>query len=60
MEFVAVREGLPAQTVLEEVAAGRAVIPANVNHPELEPMIIGARFLVKENQRAPWMIPETV
>lgn len=49
MEFVAVREGLPAQTVLEEVAAGRAVIPANVNHPELEPMIIGARFLVKVN-----------
>ncbi|NUT33146.1 MAG: phosphomethylpyrimidine synthase ThiC [Hamadaea sp.] len=49
MEFVAVREGLPAATVLEEVAAGRAVIPANVHHPELEPMIIGSRFLVKVN-----------
>jgi phosphomethylpyrimidine synthase len=35
--------------VREEVAAGRAIIPANVNHPELEPMIIGRSFLVKIN-----------
>jgi len=49
MEFVAVREDLPVATVLAEVAAGRAVIPANVNHPELEPMIIGSAFLVKVN-----------
>jgi phosphomethylpyrimidine synthase len=35
--------------VRQEVAAGRAIIPANVNHPELEPMIIGRNFLVKVN-----------
>jgi phosphomethylpyrimidine synthase len=35
--------------VREEVARGRAIIPANVNHPELEPMIIGRNFLVKVN-----------
>lgn len=35
--------------VRDEVAAGRAVIPANINHPELEPMIIGRNFLVKVN-----------
>ncbi len=35
--------------VREEIAAGRAVLPANVNHPETEPMIIGKRFLVKVN-----------
>ena len=35
--------------VRDEVAAGRAVIPANINHPELEPMIIGRNFLVKIN-----------
>lgn len=35
--------------VLQEVAAGRAVIPCNINHPELEPMIIGRNFLVKIN-----------
>jgi phosphomethylpyrimidine synthase len=35
--------------VREEVAAGRAVITANINHPEIEPMIIGRRFLVKIN-----------
>ena len=44
---------LPAQItpefVREEVAAGRAIIPANINHPELEPMIIGRNFLVKIN-----------
>src|SRR5439155_21115656 len=38
MEFVAVREGLDAQFVRAEVARGRAIIPANRNHPELEPM----------------------
>ncbi len=35
--------------VREEVAAGRAIIPANINHPELEPMIIGRNFRVKIN-----------
>ncbi len=35
--------------VRSEIAAGRAIIPANVNHPELEPMIIGRNFLVKIN-----------
>ncbi|PWG74846.1 phosphomethylpyrimidine synthase ThiC, partial [Enterococcus hirae] len=35
--------------VREEVARGRAIIPANINHPELEPMIIGRNFLVKIN-----------
>ncbi|WP_042384819.1 phosphomethylpyrimidine synthase ThiC [Streptacidiphilus melanogenes] len=49
MEFVALREGMAAETVREEIAAGRAVLPANVNHPESEPMIIGSRFLVKIN-----------
>jgi phosphomethylpyrimidine synthase len=49
MEFVALREGLPAELVRSEVARGRAIIPANVNHLELEPMIIGRRFLVKIN-----------
>jgi phosphomethylpyrimidine synthase len=49
MEFAAVREGVPVGTVLAEVAAGRAVVPANVRHPESEPMVIGSRFLVKVN-----------
>jgi phosphomethylpyrimidine synthase len=49
MEFIAVREGLPAEFVRDEVARGRAIIPANVNHLELEPMIIGRNFLVKIN-----------
>jgi phosphomethylpyrimidine synthase len=49
MEFVAIREGLPADFVRDEVARGRAIIPANVNHLELEPMIIGRNFLVKIN-----------
>jgi phosphomethylpyrimidine synthase len=49
MEFVALREGLDPELVRAEVARGRAIIPANVNHPELEPMIIGRRFLVKIN-----------
>jgi phosphomethylpyrimidine synthase len=42
-------EPITPETVREEVAAGRAIIPANVNHPELEPMIIGRRFSVKVN-----------
>src|SRR6202048_464011 len=49
MEFVALREGLPAEFVRDEVARGRAIIPANINHLELEPMIIGRSFLVKIN-----------
>ncbi|SFL60908.1 phosphomethylpyrimidine synthase ThiC [Geodermatophilus ruber] len=49
MEFVAVREGVPAEQVRDEIARGRAVLPANVNHPESEPMVIGREFLVKVN-----------
>src|SRR5690242_17030225 len=49
MEFVALREGLPADFVRDEVARGRAIIPANIHHLELEPMIIGRNFLVKIN-----------
>ena len=49
MEFVAAREGCDVELVRSEVAAGRAIIPSNVNHPESEPMIIGRRFLVKIN-----------
>ena len=49
MEFVALREGLPTTLVRDEVARGRAIIPANINHPELEPMIIGRAFKVKVN-----------
>ncbi len=49
MAYIAVREGCSAELVREEVAAGRAIIPANINHLELEPMIIGSKFLVKIN-----------
>jgi phosphomethylpyrimidine synthase len=49
MEFIALREGMDAQFVRDEVARGRAIIPSNINHPESEPMIIGRRFLVKIN-----------
>jgi phosphomethylpyrimidine synthase len=49
MEFVAARESLPAEFVRAEVARGRAIIPANIRHLELEPMIIGRNFLVKIN-----------
>jgi phosphomethylpyrimidine synthase len=49
MEFVAIREVVPVETVRNEVAIGRAIIPANVNHPESEPMIIGRAFLTKVN-----------
>ncbi|MDR3365979.1 MAG: phosphomethylpyrimidine synthase ThiC [Prevotellaceae bacterium] len=60
MEYAAIRENqqcealgvsshITPEFVRDEVAAGRAVLPANVNHPEAEPMVIGARFLVKIN-----------
>jgi phosphomethylpyrimidine synthase len=49
MEFVALREGVEAEFVRSEIARGRAILPANVNHPESEPMIIGRGFLVKIN-----------
>src|SRR2546426_6848480 len=49
MEFIALREGVDAALVRDEVARGRAIIPSNINHPETEPMIIGRRFLVKIN-----------
>ncbi len=56
MEYVALRESIGAsenlftpEMVREEIAAGRAIIPANINHPEAEPMIIGAKFKVKIN-----------
>ncbi|QMG42934.1 MULTISPECIES: phosphomethylpyrimidine synthase ThiC [Citrobacter] len=42
-------ENITAEFVRDEVAAGRAIIPANINHPESEPMIIGRNFLVKVN-----------
>lgn len=60
MEYVAIRENvmcdklgiathITPQFVRDEIAAGRAIIPANINHPEAEPMIIGRNFLVKIN-----------
>ncbi len=49
MEFVALREGVTAEFVRDEVARGRAIIPNNINHPESEPMAIGRNFLVKIN-----------
>src|SRR5271165_4709518 len=49
MAFIAEREGVPAELVRGEVARGRAVIPANHNHPESEPMVIGKAFAVKVN-----------
>ncbi|WP_342372187.1 phosphomethylpyrimidine synthase ThiC [Propioniciclava soli] len=49
MRYVALREGVAVEKVVEEVAAGRAIIPANINHPESEPMIIGRAFLTKVN-----------
>ena len=49
MEFVALREGAEPAFVCNELAAGRAVIPLNVNHPEAEPMIIGRKFRTKIN-----------
>jgi phosphomethylpyrimidine synthase len=49
MRFVALRENVAAEFVRSEIARGRAIIPANIKHPELEPMIIGRNFLVKIN-----------
>jgi phosphomethylpyrimidine synthase len=49
MEYVAKRENLPAETVRSEVACGRMIIPANVRHPELEPMAIGIAAKCKIN-----------
>lgn len=60
MEYVAIRENMNCaelgidthitpEFVRQEIAAGRAVLPANINHPESEPMIIGTNFLVKIN-----------
>jgi len=49
MAFVAIREGREAEFVRSEIAAGRAVIPANRCHPELEPVIIGRNFRTKIN-----------
>jgi phosphomethylpyrimidine synthase len=49
MDFVAIREEMEPEFVRDEVARGRAIIPANVNHPEIEPMIIGRNFRVKIN-----------
>jgi len=60
MEYVAIRENMNCEAlgisshitpefVRDEIAAGRAVLPANINHPEAEPMIIGRNFLVKIN-----------
>lgn len=55
MEYIAIRESLgrpnaiTPEFVRDEVATGRAIIPANINHPESEPMIIGRNFLVKIN-----------
>lgn len=49
MEYIAIREGMEAEFIRKEVAEGRAIIPANINHREIEPMIIGRNFLVKIN-----------
>ena len=60
MEYVAIRENMNCEQlgietyitpefVRREIAEGRAVLPANINHPEAEPMIIGSSFLVKIN-----------
>ncbi len=49
VEFVALREGLDPEFVRDEIARGRAVLPVNVNHPEVEPMAIGRGLLVKIN-----------
>jgi phosphomethylpyrimidine synthase len=49
MEYVARRERVPAELIRDEVAAGRMIIPANINHPELEPMAIGVASKCKIN-----------
>ncbi len=49
MEYTALRENCSPEFIRSEIARGRAIIPSNINHPELEPMIIGRNFLVKIN-----------
>jgi phosphomethylpyrimidine synthase len=49
MKFVALRESVAPEFVRDELARGRAILPANIKHPESEPMIIGKNFLVKIN-----------
>lgn len=49
MEFIAIRENMNPEIIRDEVAKGRAIIPSNINHPEIEPMIIGRNFHVKIN-----------
>lgn len=49
MEYVAIRENMDPEFVRAEIAAGRAIMPSNINHPEAEPMIIGRNFHVKIN-----------
>src|SRR5262249_45296824 len=49
MEYVARKEKLTAELVRDEVAVGRMIIPANINHPELEPMAIGVASVRKIN-----------
>ena len=49
MEYIAKRESLPAETVRDEVAVGRMIIPANIRHVELEPMAIGVAAKCKIN-----------
>ena len=49
MRYVAEREHCDVELVRSELAAGRAVMPCNINHPEAEPMIIGSKFLTKLN-----------
>ena len=49
MEFVAIREQCSPRVVRDEIAHGRAFLPANIHHPEAEPMIIGRKFLTKIN-----------
>jgi phosphomethylpyrimidine synthase len=49
MQFVARREELDAELIRAEIAAGRLIIPANINHPELEPMAIGVASRCKIN-----------
>ena len=49
MAFAAEREGVDPEYLRSEIARGRAILPANVKHPELEPMVIGRNFLVKIN-----------
>ncbi|HEY3411708.1 MAG TPA: phosphomethylpyrimidine synthase ThiC [Armatimonadota bacterium] len=49
MHFVAAREGLTPEFIRDEVARGRMIIPANINHPEVEPMAIGMNARCKVN-----------